>query len=226
MTFKKVSVLVPTRGRVERIHTLLESYERTWTGRAELVFRVDDDDPETQSLLMRHNLYRRWRMICGSRFEGYKSTPQFFNEAYEASTGDVLMAGNDDMVFKTPGWDALILEAANQYPDGLFDFGVSTHNEGNFPFATVSKWACDTVGFFFDPRLFWGDLFWRDVMMYFGRAIPLPYVQIDHDWAGFKPDGVFLAGENTRRADHTHFHGAAVEEAIKELEMMRQGVGA
>ncbi|MES2360085.1 MAG: glycosyltransferase family A protein [Gemmatimonadota bacterium] len=214
MRFKKVSVLVPTRGRVERLKTLLESFEQTTAGRAELWFRVDDDDVKTQKAL------RNRSYVIGPRLDGYKSTPHFFNELYAVCSGDVLMAGNDDMVFKTLGWDERILKEADLYPEGLFDFGVLTHNAPNFPFATVSRAACDALGFFFDPRFFWGDIFWRDVMSHFGRAIPLPSVQIDHDWVGFEPDRIFAAGERTRRADHSQYHAVAVAEAVGKLEAL------
>jgi hypothetical protein len=76
---------------------------------------------------------------------------------------------------------------------------------------------CDRLGFFFDPRMFWGDIFWRDVTSRFGRAIALADIRIDHDWAGFAPDEVFLEGEPTRRADHLAFHAQAVNEAVEKL---------
>jgi hypothetical protein len=190
---------------------MLESFIMTHRGYADLIFRVDDDDLETQQYLKNEHV------IVGPRLEGYKSTPVFYNELYRASTGDVLIAGNDDMLFITPGWDKAILDEANKYPDGIFDFGVNTHNEANFPFLTISRKMADAVGFLFDVRFFWGDIFWRDVTSAFGRAIPLPTVCIDHEWAGFKPDLVFYEGEGTRRSDHSQFHSLVVNEAIEKL---------
>jgi hypothetical protein len=210
--FTKVSVLVPTRHRVGRLHTLLDSFYATNSGMSKLFFRVDDDDEESQSALTCESY------VVGSRLCGYSSTPVFFNELYRASDGDVLMSGNDDMVFKTPGWDRLILEEANKYSDGIFDIGVMTHNYLNFPFATISRKMADAVGCFFDPRFFWGDIFWRDVTSHFGRAVPLHSVEIEHDWIGFNPDRVFIAGESTRRADHSQYHSQSVAEAVAKLE--------
>ena len=211
MMFTKVSVLVPTRQRLDRLRTMLASFHTTSSGAAELVFRVDDDDVPTQTLLTDYH------QIIGPR-RGYGGLPEMLNELYAASSGDVLMCGNDDVVFKTPGWDAIILEWANRYPDAVFDFGVKTHNEANFPLATVSRRIADRVGFFFPPDLFWGDIFWRDVTSHFGRAIPLPEVEIDHDWVGFKPDQVFIDGEKVRRANHMALHEASVNDAIEKLQ--------
>jgi hypothetical protein len=189
---------------------MLESFERTTSGQAHLVFRTDIDDVPTNDLLAGHPKFVAQRL-------GYANLPTMYNELYARSSGDLLMCGNDDMVFHTFGWDHHILEAANQYPDGVFDFGVHTHNEANFPFATVSRMACDRLGFFFDPRTFWGDIFWRDVTSHFGRAIMLPHVHIDHDWVGFNPDQIFLDGEGARRSNHMQYHGQAVAEAVNKL---------
>lgn len=217
--FTKVSVLVPTRQRVERLRTLLTSYERTAVGASELIFRADDDDRETRNFLLD---YGRHRVIVGRREQGYKSMPLFFNELLAASTGDVLMCGNDDMVFKTPSWDRWILDAANQFPDGVFDIGVMTHNEAHFPFSVVSRRATDAIGFLWDPRIFWGDIFLRDTMAAFGRCVMLPSVEIEHDWAGNRPDQVFReADKDITRSDPTYWmgtHARAVNDAVHKLQ--------
>ncbi|MCR4301798.1 MAG: glycosyltransferase [Sulfuricaulis sp.] len=214
--FTKVSVLIPTRHRIERLRTLLASYERTAQGveqSSELVFRADDDDVETLRFLEgRH-------VIAGPRLKGYESLPQFFNELAFAASGDTLMLGNDDMVFVTQGWAARILEAANRFPDGVFNVGVRTHNETHFPFSTVSRRVAEHLGFLYDPRIFWGDIFLRDVMGALGRNVMLDDVEIQHVWAGNDPDQTFLQGEGARRAPGnwmTH-HAQAVEEAVERL---------
>lgn len=213
--FTKISVLIPTRGRVDRLCTLLESFWNTTTdGAAELIFRIDTDDIKTQDFLV------NYKKIIGPRFHGYASVPTFFNELAAVASGDVLLCGNDDMVFKTPDWPAKILAAANRYPDGLFDIGVSTHNETHYPFSIVSKKVVDHLGFLFDTRFFWGDLFLRDVMNAFGRCRMLPDVVIDHDWAGFKPDEVFDEGEVWRRTDHAATHALVVADAVEKLRGM------
>jgi len=207
---------------------MLLSYERTVKDSgdtSELVFRVDDDDLETQKFL--EDYPYAVQVIIGPRFGGYASLSTFFNEAAAAATGDVLMIGNDDMVFQTEDWPTLLLEAANQFPDGLFDLGVSTLNQDNFPFATISKRAADKMGFLWDPRIFWGDIFLRDVMAYFGRCFLVPSVQIDHDWAGFRPDKVYLEGlmpgESTKdiiRRNPNYWvevHAPAVDDAVSKL---------
>lgn len=215
--FTKISVLVPTRHRIDRLRTMIDSYHATEDNEetSELVFRVDDDDYETISYLCGGNL------VVGPRLHGYDSMPQFFNEMLEMASGDVLMCGNDDMIFRTIGWSKLILQAANAYPDGIFNFGVTTHNETHYPFSIISRKATECLGFLWDPRIFWGDIFLRDTMAALGRTFMLPDVQIDHDWAGNRPDQVFNeADKDIVRRNPTYWqdvHTVAVNYAVNKL---------
>jgi len=221
----RISVLVPTRGRVGRLRTLLESYDRTTIGvedASELIFRVDDDDSETQDFLLR----TRHRTLIGPRMEGYRSMPQFFNEMYLASSGDMLMCGNDDIIFQTTSWAPLLLAAANEYPDKIFNLAVSTLNEGHHPFCIVSREMVRRMGFYWDPRIFWGDIFLRDVAAWFGRLVPVPHVRIDHDWAGLNPDLTFQetrASKSRIEGDDRYWsavHAPAVAEAAERIKEM------
>lgn len=217
----KLSVLIPTRGRLDRLQVLLDSYERTTRGvgqTSELVFRVDEDDAPTHHFLDCH----RHNFLIGPRHKGYESLPVFFNELAAAAKGDVLMCGNDDMVFQTEHWAPKILAVADSYPDGIFDIGVNTHNETHYPFATVSRVVVEKLGFLFDPRIFWGDIYLRDVMICLGRTVMVPEVQIDHDWAGHNPDQVFNEGEGARRACWMSRHGEAVSDAVIKLKELVQ----
>lgn len=219
--FTKVSVLVPTRLRIQRLQKMLASYDATTQGveaASELVFRVDDDDLQTQALLKQRG---NCIVVVGPRLQGYDSMPAFFNELFHAATGDVMLCGNDDMVLRTDHWALKILQAANQFPDGLFDFGVSTHNETHFPFSIVSRRAAERLGFLWDPTIFWGDIFLRDTMAAFGRAVPLPEVQIDHEWAGFSPDQTFEEADKdiVKRIPNywSSVHARAVHAAVSRL---------
>lgn len=217
--FRKISILVPTRGRVKRLETLMRSYNETSDGEtSELVYRADDNDRETVEFL------RDKLVVVGPRLHGYDSLPVFFNDMLHIATGDVFMMGNDDMVFRTPGWAQLVLSEANKYSDGLFDIGVNSHNRDHYPFATVSRRAVDILGFIWDPRLYWGDIFLRDVMGHFGRCVYLPNVRIDHDWAGWNPDRTFVEGNQLDAKRHGKYwsevHTPAVLEAIQKLESL------
>jgi len=218
--FKKISVLVPTRHRLDRLAVLLASYERTTAlENSELVFRIDDDDTETIKFLKDHHC------VVGPRHAGYASMPTFFNELAMCAEGDVLLCGNDDMIFRTTGWAEKILKVANKYPDGIFDIGVTTLNETHYPFSIVSKKMVEHLGFLWDPRIFWGDIFLRDVAAWFDRCIMLPEVAIDHDWAGYKPDRVFAETRTSKeRVEGNVAYGELNALAVREAAEKLQGV--
>jgi len=223
MTFKKVSVLIPTRRRIPRLRTLIDSFRATADGDvAEMVFRVDEDDRPTFELLAAEGISH----VVGPRHSGYASLPTFFNELTGWATGDVFMCGNDDMVFQSPNWANELLAVANRYPDGIFDLGVTTHNEDHYPFACVSRAVVEKLGFIADPTIFWVDIFLRDVMAFFGRCVMVPQVSIAHDWAGFAPDATFTDSHRDPAA-HIPFywdqvHPRAVASAIEVLKEMHR----
>lgn len=227
MSFKRISVLIPTRHRTERLKTLFESFEATVDNiaSAEFIFRIDDDDPETKQFLIDMSNEDRIKTVVGPRYQGYDSMPLFFNEMFRVATGDVLMCGNDDMIFRTVGWPEKLLEAANRFPDGIFDLGVRTHNEEHYPFSTISKRVVNHLGFIWDPRIFWGDIYLRDLMKWFDRTIMIPEVEIEHDWAGWKPDKIFDEADKdiVRRFPNywTEIHPVAVNDAINRLQELR-----
>ena len=225
MTNSRISVLVPTRGRLDRLSTMLESYDQTTMGcssASEIIFRIDDDDRATMDFLVTHHR----RVLIGPRYQGYGSMPVFYNELAKAATGDVMMSANDDFIFRTPHWSEILLRKANDSPDGLFNLGVTTLNADHYPFGIVSRTAVDAMGFYWDPRIFWGDIFLRDVFRALGRCVMVPDVQIDHDWAGNRPDQTFLETRQSKsliEGSSTYWnnvHAPAVNDAVEKLKAL------
>ena len=187
MSFKKVSVMIPTRGRIGYLEQLLESFDKTVVDKdkAELVFRADQDDLETIEFLCG----TPYKFLVGSRENGYRSLPSFYNDMVKIAKGDVLICCNDDAVFVTPNWPQKLLDIANKYPDGIFDLGMHVGvNENFFPFSVVSRRLVDILGLINDERLLFSDLFLLDIARYFDRAIHIPEVVITHCWSGNVPD--------------------------------------
>jgi len=181
------------------------------------VFRIDVDDADSAAYLQP----LPWTVLVGPRLAGYQSLPVFFEAMRHVATGDLFLTGNDDMVFRTPNWSTRVLEAANRYPDGLFNLGVETHNKSHFPFSIISRRAVDTMGMIHHPEIFWGDVYLRDIFQAFGRAILLPDVQIDHLWMGQTPDVVFT---EAKQNDGTHWnqsywekHRRLVDASVRKL---------
>lgn len=239
MTFKTLSLLVPTRGQVARLSHMWRSYVETVGDgtNIELVFRIDDDDAETAAwmrgtattveaypdrasafeVMRTQRQALRRTVVSGKQHDGYISLPRFFNEMARHATGDLLMCGNDDMTFLTPEWPALLLQAANRFPDGIFDIGCYTYPASAFPFSVVSRRAVETLGFLNDERLVYSDIFLRDVMARFGRAVIAPEVVILHIGQANHDANAVKWHLHTNAVEYWERHHRAVDEAVARL---------
>ena len=236
MNFKKLSIMLPTRGRVQKLDRAITSLRKNAQDPlcVEIIFRCDLDDEKTQKYLREKDE----KFLVGPREKGYASLPKFMNQCAEASSGDVIVMFNDDAIVETVDWDVLLLDCANKFPDGIFNIGVDTGLNANlFPFSIISRKVFKALGFINDERLIFSDIFLLDVMKRFGRAIRLPSVKMTHEWAGFDPndqtrkDGHFL--ENTLvfdgsfgnandpkrnwRSTYRNLHEKAVKEAVEKI---------
>jgi hypothetical protein len=185
----RISVLCAVRERVLLLETMLDSLFRTAEAPegVELVLRCDYDDEAMLSYL-RGRAWRH-RTIVGPRLDGYASLATFTNEMARLARANVLLVVNDDAVFETPGWDGLLLAGTSGFPDEIFLLGVDTiMNSGHFPFPCVSKRVVQTLGCLFDERLVYTDVWLRDVLAPFGRAVLLPSVTVRHAWNGMTED--------------------------------------
>jgi hypothetical protein len=106
------SLIVPTRKRPEKLARFLDSVARTAAHpeRVEVVLVIDDDDRAScvshPALNVKHALGAPGRTMGALNNAGFAST-----------TGDWVMLLNDDVIVRTPNWDALALKCAAQFPD-------------------------------------------------------------------------------------------------------------
>ena len=107
-----ISLIVPTRGRPAQLRRMLDSLARTayHPERLEVVLVVDADDPAS---LARHpRLTVRHVVVPAGLTMGALN-----NAGFDASTGAYVMLLNDDVIARTPGWDATVLACFRRFPD-------------------------------------------------------------------------------------------------------------
>ena len=206
-----ISVVAAVRERVSLLRRMIESLEETATDpqNVELVVRCDNDDPDMIRFLC--GLGRQDRFIVGPRLSGYAALPAFANEAARLSRADLVLVVNDDAEFMTQGWDSKLVAHAEKYPDGIFVFGVETANAKNFVFPCVSRKQIDLFGGVFEESLVYPDIWLRDVLSPFGRAIRIPDVSISHNWQGMSADQR-RAAHVAHSPEHQHRYARCVEE--------------
>lgn len=109
------SFIIPTRGRVGGLRLLLDSLRENAQDPAcfEVIVVVDDDDRESQSFSYTGVQLERVVVPRGQTMGNLNLA------GYRAASGRYLMLLNDDVVVRTPGWDAHLRRVLERYPDGM-----------------------------------------------------------------------------------------------------------
>jgi glycosyl transferase/beta-hydroxylase protein BlmF len=182
---KKISILCPTRQRADR------AFNYAWTvfntarnsERVEVLFYVDTDDPE-------NDLYIQWSINptpynITTVFGEPMSVSKSWNILAEKCTGDILLMGNDDLIHETEGWDEILEEVSNEFPDDIycafFDDGINHGKHCAFP-AVSRKWY-NTLGYF-TPGIFEfiaNDTWVFDIAKKIDRVRYIPEVLVRHE---------------------------------------------
>lgn len=142
-----ISILCPTRNRPHNITRLWQSIEDTADDikDIEMILYIDDDDTSYDELKLPKNI----KIVKGPRIV----LSECWNRAYEKSKGDILFHCGDDIIMRTKGWDTIVKDTFNEYPDHIVfvygDDGGTATDFGTHGFIH-RKWA-ETVGYFVPP---------------------------------------------------------------------------
>ena len=151
----KISILVPTRGRPRRLLDFLHSIIDTAAhiSDVEVVLAIDEDDHSYDEVDWPVDRLQIKKTIGPQASMGSLNT-----RCLQQASGNFVMLGNDDVIFRTKGWDQIILNASRQYPDGIFlMYAKDGIKNDAFPcFPILSKTCCALIGDPF-PLLYQGD---------------------------------------------------------------------
>ena len=108
---KKISVLIPSRGRPEEFGSCIENLFdlAEEPDDIEVIARLDKDDNHR-----RYPEYKNTLKIIGPRYSGYADNHKFIEEAAAVSTGDFIMQYVDTARMLNPFWDQAYLETIGQ----------------------------------------------------------------------------------------------------------------
>jgi len=139
MADKKISILLPTRGRTEvlktSIMTLLDNVNDPIC--LELLFGLDEDDSdvieyikeELAPILQEHGVESRANIF---KPLGYENLHNYVNTLAQSATGEWLFFWNDDCLMQTKDWDVVI----NSYT-GQFKLLAPKDNHNGHPYAIL-----------------------------------------------------------------------------------------
>lgn len=154
-----IAILTPTRNRIKRYHTFLESIRDTRSGNHDIrcYNYIDTDDPSIDLYKQSHMLKDTDISVTNIYGESMSVSKSWNILAEQALSdgADVLMMGNDDQVYITKNWDNRVEDLDNIWPDkiylGWFEDKINGAKHCAFPI--VSKTWVDTLGYF-TPGIF------------------------------------------------------------------------
>jgi hypothetical protein len=188
---KNIAILTPTRARPGRLDTFIESVYQT-AANPERVFcwnYIDDDDPRVKAYTDYAD--RQHDNSCNLISEKDSVSVSWNTLALYATSkeltdnvADILVMGNDDLIYRTQGWDTIVEEESNKFPDEIYCMWMEDliNGEKHCAFPIVSRKWYTTVGYF-TPGVFnfgYNDTWIFDVAKRVGRTHFIPNVVNEH----------------------------------------------
>jgi hypothetical protein len=177
-----ISILCPSRGRPKQLERFIDSAILSAESPCdiEFLFYIDEDDKTFENFDKTYFSKANIKILRGKRL--WISLAQNF--LYSQSSGNILMAAADDFVFKTKGWDTLVLDTFESLDDKLYlvygsDGGTYQKTLAIYGFFH-RDWV-DTIGYWAHPgRGSLYDLWAFEVAKKIDRLIYLPDLVIEH----------------------------------------------
>lgn len=171
-----VSVVMPTRGRPDNIRRVVQSARETAELPPDFVFYVDDDDATSLHTASELGV----TVHVGPRIV----LSEMWNTAVKFALYDVVMHCGDDIVFRSAGWDRIVLDEFERWPDRL----VLVHGRDGFQDANLAThgfyhraWI-DLFGYLVPPYFAsdYNDLWNTEVADSAGRRVYKPEIYTEH----------------------------------------------
>lgn len=163
----KIAILVPIRGRIELLNKMVESWEKTTSGKSILIFGIDNDDRTYDSFISEHKNDDRFIFEIGDRTTSLK----WLNRLAKmyCNKFDYLAFFEDDCTFVKSGWEDLILDTLSKEKVCItyFELGDGLTHLVGLPF--MNSEFVKTMGWMHPDCLMFQfcDNFWSD----FGNAL-------------------------------------------------------
>ena len=186
---KTISILTPSRNRPQRLDTFVRSIYETADKpeRIEILNYIDNDDPAINEYKKYEDTYvselyelLNFRNLYGPPISVSKS----WNEIAKMSLGDILIMGNDDLIYRTKYWDTTLENELRKYPDNVYCawFEDKINGPKHCAFPIISRTWYDTVGYF-APGVFnfgYNDTWVFDIAKKVGRTHFIKDVVVEH----------------------------------------------
>jgi len=114
----KIAILVPSRERMNRRLTMLMSILTTVKdiNNVNVYFGVDEDDPTRDIIKKVASAIPCVKVVDIKNDKKFIGLGKMWNLCVDASTEEIISMIGDDMVFKTPGWDEMLINEFKNMP--------------------------------------------------------------------------------------------------------------
>jgi hypothetical protein len=182
----KFAILTPSRQRpgrldnfIQSVHNLAKEKDRVYTYNY-----IDSDDP-------RVNAYIEYQRKQPENNINHIGVPQSVSKSWNVvaklafdSGADVLIMGNDDMLYRTQDWDVLLEKEIEKYPDQIYCMWFEDYINGanHCAFPIISRLWYQTLGYF-APGIFnfgYNDTWVFDIGKRINRTHFIPHIVNEH----------------------------------------------
>ena len=210
---------------------MLDSFDKNKTEETDIVFCLDDDDPFFAEYI---HLFETKRERYVIYYDKRTITQMFNNIATVHDIGyDIYHMANDDFIYRTKGFDRIVLEAVEEHGTGVY-YGNDRFWGKEIavaPFVTAD--LVQALGWLQMPRLvhLCGDTVWTEIGTQLGKLYYLPKIVIDHihpETKKIKKDSVSLRVNSAEmyRLDYLNYFLWDKYNKEKDLDKCRAALGS
>lgn len=163
----RISVLIPSRGRPEKLSGSLRALQALASGNHEITYAIgcDSDDPATVRACER----------LGEGVRAYVlkrrgSLGQIVNILAEQTPADVYCSYADDLVMREPGWDQIIDDAWSDHPDWVLWLKATVVGAHTTYAVVPEAWRKAAGRIFTDYFPYWFDDAWLTQLWQYARG--------------------------------------------------------
>lgn len=145
-----ISILIPSRGRPERLADCCKSFLENCMdhSRVQFVVRIDADDPSMHDYFTISKTLPNFVLQVGERGEGYARNDKYIEECASLAKGKILMQLVDTAKMETKHWDAVLAEKQSAYPNNGYFVMFPKVNGYRFSFPAISRKVYEACGCF------------------------------------------------------------------------------
>jgi glycosyl transferase/beta-hydroxylase protein BlmF len=186
-----ISILTPTRNRPNNCERFIKSIYQTTKhrGNIELLFYVDKDDPSMGSYMsLQRHCFDEYNKFVRVQFNFGDPVPvcDSWNLMAKVSMGDVIIMGNDDLIYRTPEWDSILMKELSPIKDNIYCAWVNDgiNQDKHCAFPIISRKWIETLGYCFAPEgtfnFGYNDTWVFDIGKRVGRLKYIPNILVEH----------------------------------------------